>query len=137
MAKANDARPFGITLLMVFGFFAGLMNIAAGIFLILDRNDPQLVLQTLHSPSQLLTAGIVAIVFGSIQLLLASALGAANNIVRLVYAFIAALNFSMGVWATVALSSEQRAAGVLTMVFSGLILYFLFNQKADDYFGTN
>ena len=134
MAKANNARPFGITLLMIFGFIAGFMNIAAGIFLILDRNDPQLVLQTLHSPNQLLSAGIVAVVIGSLQLLLASALGMANNVVRIIYAVVASFNFAVGVWATVALSSEQRAAGVMTMVFTGLILYFLFNQKADDFF---
>lgn len=135
MATSVEDRPFGIILLMIFGFIAGFVNIAGGIFLILDRFDPSLVLETFHTPNQLLSAGIVAIVVGSIQVLLASALGQANNVVRMIYAVIAAFNLTVGFWAVVALNSEQRAAGVTAVVFSGLILYFLFNSKADAYFG--
>ncbi len=136
MAKNNDNRPFGITLLMIFGFLAGALNIAGGIFLILDRNDPALILQSFHSSSQLLSAGIVSVVIGTVQMLFASALGHANNIVRMIYAVIASFNLAVGLWAMIALHSEQRAAGVLAVVFSSLILYFLFNSKADKYFDS-
>jgi len=136
MAQQSQVRPFGITLLMVFGFISGGMNIAGGIFLILDRNSLDLILRSGNSPSQLLTAGIVALVVGSIQLLLASAIGNANSYVRTFYAVIASFNLAMGLWALVALHSEQRAAGALVVVFSSLILYFLFNSNADKFFDT-
>lgn len=133
MAKTAQ-RPFGITLLMIYGSLLGLANIALGIFAILDRNDVALLGQSFHSNDQLLAAGIVAIVFGSAQLMLAMALGQANNIVRMLYAVVASLNLAAGLWATIALHSEQRTAGLFAVVFSGLVLYFLFNSKADDYF---
>ncbi len=134
MAQQVNERPFGITLLLIYGFIVGLMNIAAGIFVIIDRNDPNLLTESFHSPAQLMTAGIVGIIAGTIQILLASALGHANNVVRAIYAVVAALNLGLGLWATIALHGEQRAAGVFSALFAGLVLYLLFNKKADDYF---
>lgn len=133
MAQAVS-RPVGITLLMIYGFIVGVLNIAGGIFVILDRHNVDLIRESLMSPNQLLTAGIVAIIFGAIQVLLAAALGQANNLVRIVYAVVATINLAVGFWAMIALVGEQRAAGVVSVVFSGLVLYFLFNHKADEYF---
>lgn len=134
MAQTNPVRPFGITLLMVFGLIAGLANIAVGVFTIIDRNSLDLIVSSHHSPNQLVAAGVAAIVFGTIQLFLAAALGHASNVVRIIYAVIASLNLAAGVWSIFALTSEQRASGVLATVFSGLVLYFLFNEKADRFF---
>lgn len=133
MAKAVE-RPFGITLLMIYGFIVGVINIAAGIFTILDRHDVDLIRESLMSSNQLLTAGIVAIIFGSIQILLAAALGQANNLVRVIYAVVATLNLAFGFWAMLALRGEERASGVIAVVFSVLVLFFLFNHNADKYF---
>lgn len=134
MAKDVVSRPFGITLIMIYGFFVGIANIAGGIFIILDRNNIELIKESLHTPNQLVAAGVMAIVVGAVQVLLASALGHANNIVRVLYGVVASLNLVVGVWAALALSSEQRAAGVMAAIFSGLILFLLFNHKADEYF---
>ncbi len=133
MAK-NIERPFSVTLVMVYAAFIGLLNIALGIFTLVDRNDSAFVSESLHSPAQLTAAGIVAIVLGSIQLLLAAALGQGNNLVRMLFAVIAAFNLAVGAWGALALSGEQRVTGVFAVVFAVLTLFLLFNKKADDYF---
>lgn len=127
-------RPFGITLIMIYGIIVGLANIGLGILAILDRNDLKLIAESFHSPNQLVAAGIVAIVIGAVQIFLATALGHANNVVRILYAVVASINLALGIWATVALHSEQRVAGIVSMLFSFLILYLLFNHRADEYF---
>lgn len=134
MATQVKTRPFGITLIMIYGIIAGIANIAVGIFTILDRNDPDLISESFHSPSQLLAAGIVSIVFGTIMVFLATALGHANNVVRIIYAVIASINLALGLWATFALHSEQQVVGIVTSLFAALILYLLFNSRADEYF---
>ena len=133
MAKAVE-RPLSVTLVMVYAGLVGLMNIGVGIFTILDRNNVNLVLYSLSTPAQLLTAGIVAIVVGAIQLLMAVALGTGNNIVRIIFGVIAAINLAISTWAALALSGEERAVGVFGAIFAILALYLLFNQQAEAYF---
>jgi hypothetical protein len=133
MAK-NIERPFSVTLVMVYAAFIGLLNIGLGIFTLVDRNDSVLIRESLHSPAQLTTAGIIAIVFGSIQLLLAAAVGQGNNLVRMLFAVVAAFNLAVGAWGALALSGEQRVTGVFAVVFAVLTLFLLFNKKADEYF---
>lgn len=133
MAKAIE-RPLSVTLVMIYAALVGLMNIGVGIFTILDRNNVTLIVQSLHTPSQLTAAGIVAIVVGSIQLLLAAALGSGNNIVRIIFGVIAGINLAISTWAALALSGEQRAVGVFGAIFAVLVLYLLFNQRSEAYF---
>lgn len=133
MAKAVE-RPLSVTLVMIYAGLVGLMNIGVGIFTILDRNNVNLVLYSLSTPAQLLTAGIIAIVVGAIQLLMAVALGTGNNIVRIIFGVIAAINLAISTWAALALSGEERAVGVFGAIFAILALYLLFNQQAEAYF---
>lgn len=133
MAKAVE-RPLSVTLVMIYAGLVGLMNIGMGIFTILDRNNVNLVVYSLSTPAQLLTAGIIAIVVGAIQLLMAVALGTGNNIVRIIFGVIAAINLAISTWAALALSGEERAVGVFGVIFAILALYLLFNQHAEAYF---
>jgi hypothetical protein len=122
MAK-NIERPFSVTLVMVYAAFIGLLNIGLGIFTLVDRNDSVLIRESLHSPAQLTTAGIIA-----------AAVGQGNNLVRMLFAVVAAFNLAVGAWGALALSGEQRVTGVFAVVFAVLTLFLLFNKKADEYF---
>jgi len=136
MAKSIE-RPLSITLVMIYAAIVGLLNIAGGIFTLLDRHDAGVLIYSLYSPAQLTAAGIVAIVVGGIQLLMAAALGTGNNIVRVIFAVIAVFNLAISAWATIALSGEERAAGVFGAVFAVVMLFLLFNQKAEAFFEDN
>lgn len=135
--KTTPERPFGITLLMIYGLLVGLANVATGIFVILDRNDPDLLNESFHTSSQLVAGGITSIVLGAVMILIATALGNANRFVRVIYAVVASLNLVGGLWAALALHGEQRVAGIFSALFAILVLYLLFNREAEEYFESN
>jgi hypothetical protein len=132
MAQSN--RPFGITLLMALGVIGGFFSAVTGIFMILDRNDNDLQQQGFHTANQLVALGGFMILIGLVQLMLALALGGGSNGVRILFAIIAVLNLAGGVWALVALHSEQRAAGAGAAAYAVIVLYLLFNHRAEEFF---
>jgi hypothetical protein len=134
MAQSIAHRPFGVTMVMVFGVIGGIINSALGIFVILDRDDPDLLKYSFHSEDQLLAIGLATLAFGLIQLALALALGRGSNGVRVLYAIVAVFNLIGGIWALVALHSEQRYSGAAAVCVSLLVLYLLFNERADEFF---
>ena len=131
---AGVRRPFGITLLVVLGVISGCLTALMGLFVMLDRNDPDLVLYSLNTPDQLMWAGLIAITVGVIKVLLALALGGGSEIVRVLFTIIVALNLGAGVWAVLATRGEQQLSGAFSAVIAGVVLYLLLNQRADAYF---
>ncbi len=134
-AQPTYQRPVGVTLLEIYGFVVGAANILGGILLIINRNDGRLLTESFNNSGALVTAGVLAVLFGALQIVLAYFLGHASNFVRMVYAVVATFNLAIGIWAAVALHSTQRASGIVTSLFAGLVLYLLFNHRADEYFG--
>ncbi|MCA9344924.1 hypothetical protein KC946_03745 [Candidatus Saccharibacteria bacterium] len=135
MVQKTYKRPVGIILLEVYGLLIGVANIIAGIVAIVNRNDVALQLDVRAGSSTLVAAGIVAIVVGAIQAMMAYLLGNASNVVRMIFGVVASLNLVAGVWGILALSGTHQAASVTSSVFSVLVLYLLFNHRADEYFG--
>lgn len=133
-ASVSVRRPFGITLLMVIGVIQGVLNILAGLFVILDRDDAELQRVARMSEDQLLWFGIGAVAFGALIVLLAQGLGAGSEGVRILFAVIATFNLAVGVWALFALHGEQQASGAGSAIFGGLALYLLFNHRAEEFF---
>ncbi|MFM7062120.1 MAG: hypothetical protein ACKO04_01315 [Actinomycetes bacterium] len=134
---APAPRPFGITLLMTLGVISGALNVLAGIFVALDRNSASLLKYAFSTPNQLLVMGLFVIALGALQAALALALGGGSNAVRILFAVIAVLNLGAGIWALVALHSEQRAGGAFSACVSLVVLYLLFNHRAEEYFESN
>ena len=78
-------RPGTVTLIVVLAWIGGILNILGGIFVIIDRHDVRLRVDSAHTPNELLAWGIAAIIIGAIYCLLASALsrGSADRSPRL------------------------------------------------------
>ena len=64
--QRTHERPGTITLVVVLAWIAGILNIAAGIFIIIDRHDPRIRIDSASTPNELLGAGIAAIIIGAI-----------------------------------------------------------------------
>lgn len=128
------SQPFGITLLVAFGYIGGFFNIVGGLFVILDRNDANLQTESFHTANQLVTLGVVLMAIGLLQMALAAALGRGSGVVRVIFAIIAVFNLIGGLWGTVALHGEQRVTGIAAAVISGLVLYLLFNRRSEEFF---
>ena len=127
-------RPWEITLLVVLGYIGGFFNVLTGILVMLDRDDVALQGVSLHSENQLIAFGLTVAVIGLVQVFLANLLGKGSQLIRVFYAVIAVLNLAGGIWAMIALHSEQRASGVVAAVVSLIVLWLLFNQKSEEFF---
>lgn len=133
-AQRTHERPGTVTLIVVLAWIAGILNIAAGVFVIIDRHNGRLHLDSASTPDELLAAGIAAIIVGTIYCLLASSLGRGSRIARLVFGIVAVLNLAGGVYAAVAYSGEQRATGLASAIFSIIVLWLLYGTEKDREF---
>jgi hypothetical protein len=131
-------RPGGVTLLIVLGLIQGIAAIAGGIFLVIDRDNADLIEGSAMSEYQLFASGIGLIAVGTIMVLLASALGGGSNSVRWMFAISAMLNFAHGIWGAFALHSEQQMSAAFATVLGLVILWILFgNERTDTFFLTS
>jgi uncharacterized membrane protein len=136
-APKQHARPGTVTLVVVLAYIAGILNIAAGIFVIIDRHSGRLVLDSGHTPDELLWAGIFAIIFGAIYILIAGALGRGSRVARLVFGIVAVLNLASGIYAAISYSGEQRSSGIVSAIFSIIVLWLLYGTEKDRDFFAN
>jgi hypothetical protein len=127
-------RPFGISVLVFLGALSGAFGIFNGVLLMLDRDDAALQQYSFTSETQLTFFAIAVIAFGVVQLLLAVALEKGSEIVRILYALVAVLNLGWAVWGVVALHSEQRFGSAIHACVALLVLYLLFNARAEQFF---
>jgi len=134
MTAPTTQRPGTITLVMVLAYIAGILNVAAGIFVIIDRHSGRLRLDSGHTPDELLWAGIFAILFGVIYILLAGALGRGSRGARLVFGIVAVLNLASGIYAAISYSGEQRSSGIVSAIFSIIVLWLLYGTEKDREF---
>jgi hypothetical protein len=132
--QQTHERPGTVTLVVVLAWIAGILNIAAGIFVIIDRHNGRLRLDSASTPDELLVAGIASIIAGAIYCILASYLGRGSRVARLVFGIVAVLNVIAGVYATIAYSGEQRASGVGSMILSIVVLWLLYGTEKDREF---
>jgi hypothetical protein len=135
MAEKNYQPPIGVILVEIYGFLVGIANIAEGILLIANHNNGLIMSETFRNSGSLIGIGVLSIIIGALQIFLAYFLGHGNNLVRMVFAVVASLNLAIGVWAALVLSGSEQISGLVSAIFSGLILYLLFNQRADEFFG--
>jgi len=133
-AQQTHQRPGTVTLIVVLAWIAGILNILAGIFVIIDRHDHRIRVDSASTPNELLVWGIAAIIVGAIYCLLASSLGRGSRVARLVFGIFAVLNLAGGVYAAIAYSGEQRASGVVSAVFSLIVLWLLYGTEKDREF---
>ena len=120
--------PLGITFLVALGIVQGAVAILLGLFLVLDRNDAELIDQTEMTSSVLTSVGIGLMVGGAIHLLLALALRRGNAFVRFLFGIFALINVAGSLWAIVGTHGEQRAAASVSLVFGLLVVWILFGS---------
>jgi hypothetical protein len=135
-APAQHPRPGTVTLVVVLGMIAGILNIASGIFVIVDRHNSNLTLNSASTPDELLWAGIWAIIVGVVIVFVASALSTGSRVARLLFGIFAVLNLAGGVYAAVAYNGEQRSTGIVSAVFAIIVLFLLYGTEKDREFFT-
>ena len=125
--------PLGISIITIIMYIQAIFGIAAGIFLILDKDALAHELSGI-SESTLLAYGILAIVGAVITGLLALGLRSASNGVRLFIDVVMVFHLGVGIWGLVALPGV-RMAGLMQALLAGVVLYFLYgSEDANEFF---
>jgi hypothetical protein len=118
--------PLGISIITILMYITAIIDIAAGIFMVLDKNN--LSEASVFTDSVFLYYGIGLVVAGIIVGLLASGLRSASNGVRLVIAIVMGLKLLAGIYALVFLSGI-RLEGFVTALVAGVILFYLYGDE--------
>lgn len=143
--SAPPKRPTFVTFLMAILVIQGVAGILLGVFLVVDRNDENLLRQINENEllenhqltsDHLLTIGIIGMVLGVVLVILALMLANGSNFVRWLLVLGSLGNAAYGLHSLVALHGEQQMSGSLTVVFSAMAIWLLVaNDESEEFFG--
>ena len=131
----TDRRPFGVSFLSLLVAVMGVIQIGAGIVVLVQRNDDD-TLDTLElTSSEATTAGIVGIIVGVLAILISGALRRGANWARLLVGLLAAVNAAILVWAALSFH-EVHWYNVMwpTVIYALVAGYLFFDDDAQAYF---
>ncbi len=124
--------PLGISIITIIMYIQAIFGIAAGIFLIVDKDALAHDISGIDE-SMLLYYGIATIVVAIITGLLAMGLRAGSNGVRLFIAVVMVFHLAVGVWGLIAFPGA-RIAGLMQALLAGVVLYFLYGSEDSNEF---
>lgn len=128
-------RPGSVTLVVVLTWIGAILSILGGIAMWVARSDGAFATEFGLGSGQSRVVGTVAIVFGLILALLASALGKGSKFARFIITVVMLLRLIGSAFAVVALwGSAFVWAAVGTAVIAVLVLWLLWNAKAGAFF---
>lgn len=127
-------RPGVVTFIAVLAYIAFSLEVLSGVIIVWNADSVDAQRTSGMSEDQLIVSGIVVIVIGVVGILLTGAFTRGSNIMRILFAILVAFKVAGGLYAVTALRGEERASGILPVVFGILILYLLFNRSSNEFF---
>ena len=124
--------PLGISIITIIMYIQAIFGIAAGIFLILDRDALAHDISGIDE-TMLLYYGIATIALAVVIGLLAMGLRSGSNGVRLVIAVVSVLYLAVGVWGLIAFPGA-RIGGLMQALLAGVVLYLLYGSDDSNEF---
>lgn len=135
MTSTAARAPFGVRFLSILLYVGAILDIIAGIVLITQRNDADLLDAIDATSSDVTTYGVVAIVMGVIVFLIASALRSGANWARFLVGLIAVVRVVGLVWVTVGYHRvhwyDSLAPTVIYVLVAG---YLFFDEDARTFY---
>lgn len=134
MSTVNvPTRPGSVTLVVVLTWIGAILSILGGIVALLAREN--FVVESGLTTSQSRLAGGVALVFGIILALLASALGKGSKFARFIVTIVMLLRLIVGAIGIFAVWGSPFVWGaVINVLVALLVLWLLWNAKAGAFF---
>ena len=130
-------RPGTITLVAVLAVIGFLHVILSGIMMIADADTLAAQLRWGVTDGQLVISGVVAIAIGVIGLALTAAFSRGSNVVRILFAVWVVLQIVAGLYSMRLHADGRPGLGIVSVVVGIVILFLLFNSRADDYFARD
>ncbi len=133
----QKTRPGGITLIAVLAYIGFLYQIFVSIVTLMDADKLSEQFRWGLTQDQLVAWGIIGIAFGVIGVLVTGAFARGNNVVRILFAVLIVFQVVGGLLAVRVHDATRPSLGLLSLVIGIVLLYLLFNSRADDYFARD
>lgn len=128
-------RPIGVTVIVVLMWIQGLLAVAAGLILLIERDDQSVRDQLDWTSSGITGSAIGLIVFGAITVLLAVGLGRGSNVVRFLVGIVSFLHLAGGIYIAIWWDGSARTSGIVQAAIAAAILFILFGSRSSqEYF---
>ncbi len=134
MTLAAVPRPLGVAIVAIIAFVQAFFGILAGLALIIERNDRELIAHVGQSSGRLTTYGVVAIIWGIVTFFVALGLWNGANWARILIGILEVINIAGGVYLLFAWSGTYIWTGIWQVGIALLVLYFLFGARGEEYF---
>jgi len=127
-------RPAGVAFVIVLAWLAAFADLVAGVWLLIVSFDDSQFDDTLVGADVVRYWALVALLVGVLTALVASALTRGSQFARVLTIVVMALRLANAVWALVAIQYLTLWPAVVDAVLALLIIVFLTNRGASDYF---
>jgi|Tabmets5t2r1_1033131.scaffolds.fasta_scaffold72286_2 hypothetical protein len=134
MSTTAIGRPISVSFIAIIGFIEGIIAIAAGLGLIVERNDANLLEHINRSSSTLTTYGVASIIWGALALLVAYGLWHGAGWARILVAILQVLALFGGILLLFSWDGHYLWQGIWQIIVSLIVLWILFNPRADEFF---
>lgn len=132
--SATPGRPVGVTVVAVIVFIQAIIGTLVGIGLIVERNNDSLIEAIGQSSGQIQTYGWIAVIWGLVALLVAWSLWTGGGWARIFVAIVESLHIAGGVYLLFAWSGVYLWQGVWQIIVGLVVLWLLFNPRAEQFF---
>ncbi|NNC10357.1 hypothetical protein HII28_00460 [Planctomonas sp. JC2975] len=133
--SAAARRPAGVTLIAVLAWIEGALNILAGVFLLVFKNEPS-VRVAWAGEGSLITSAILSILFGVVVVLVAGGLLRGSRGARIVVTIVQLFAIVGDVFTAWAYPG-QFAWSAVSALISLIIIILLWTGRANDFFRSN
>lgn len=132
----NQARiPFGVIVIGVVGIVQGVLTLIAGLALLVERNDADLLRQIGLESGEVGTYAVVAMIVGAVTIMVSLALFRGSGVARVLIGLLQVLHLAGGVYLLVRYEGTYLWDGVTTIIVAAVILFLLFGTTGSrDFF---
>ena len=134
MTTTAVGRPISVSVVAIVAFIQGIIAVAAGIGLVVERNNNALLEHIDQSSGVVGTYGFMSIVWGALALLVGYGLWHGGDWARIVVAILQVLALAGGVYMLFAWDGHYLWQGIWQIIVSLFVLWLLFNPRADQFF---
>ena len=130
-------RPTSVTIAIVLGWIGVVADAIGGVALLVIAGNADVLSSLSTDASTARTMGIVSLVVAVILAACVYLLGNGSNAVRMLLSIVMILRVAVSVWVIIALGTHNLTEAVVTIVISSVVLWLVWNQKANEFFATN
>lgn len=127
-------RPASVTFLVVLVWISAILTLLVGGLFLAGADNATVVDQFNGVADAAKAAGWVLLVLGVLTALFAIGLGRGSNFLRILVTIIFVLRIAGDVW--LVLRSNYDTGAFVSIAFSVLILYLMWNSRADEFFSS-